>query len=145
MATKGAPFQEIQIIGARELRKQLQEAGDDLEDMKTLHHKIGLIVAARAKRLAPKKKVSRNLNDTTRSAKTKRAAIVKVGNKRYPYANPIHWGWFTRPNPAKRWYGGKIKPRFWVSRASKETEPQWFALYEKEMNKALDKVKGIKK
>lgn len=144
----GAPIQGIQVEGARELRRQLKAAGDDLTEMKAIHHKVGLLVAKTSKILAPRSTDSTHIAETTRASQTKTAAVVKVGNNRkkgnasFPYANPIHWGWFTRPNPSKLWRGGAIKPRFWVSRAAAQTEPEWFRIYEDYVNKTLDQVKG---
>lgn len=144
----GAPIQGIQVEGARELRRQLKAAGDDLTEMKAIHHKVGSLVAKTSKILAPRSPDSTHIAETTRASQTKTASVVKVGNNRkkgnasFPYANPIHWGWFTRPNPAKGWRGGAIKPRFWVSRAAAQTEPEWFRIYEDYVNKTLDQVKG---
>lgn len=138
----GAPIQGIQVEGARELRRQLKAAGDDLTEMKAIHHKVGSLVANTSKILAPRSPDSTHIAETTRASQTKTAAVVKVGGAKFPYANPIHWGWFTRPNPAKGWRGGAIKPRFWVSRAAAQTEPEWFRIYEDYVNKTLDQVKG---
>lgn len=137
-------YQGVEIEGARELRRQLKAAGDDLEDMKDLHHKVGSIVAAQAKILAPRSPDSKHIADTTRASKTKTHATVKVGGKAMPYAGAIHWGWFNRPNPERGVRGGPIKPRLWVSRAAQGTESIWFKEYEEYVDKALNRVKGKK-
>ncbi|WP_022867147.1 hypothetical protein [Schaalia vaccimaxillae] len=141
-----APDAIVQVRGARELRRQLKQAGDDLTDMKTAHKRAAEIAATGAEALVPMK--SRDLRDSIRAAGTKTAGIVRAGKKSVPYANAIQWGrkvWPAKrasPQPPRHKFFAVIKPSLFATEGAKATEPKWVAEYEKSLDKALDKIKG---
>ncbi|WP_201518892.1 HK97 gp10 family phage protein [Gulosibacter hominis] len=121
----------VYVVGARELRRQLKAAGDDLGDLKAVHRQGAEIVAAAASRRAPR--VSGKLAGSIRTGVTQKTGIVRAGSKRrVPYAAVIHWGWHKRG----------IRPSLFAAKAAKETEPEWVAAYEKRMNEIIDQIKG---
>jgi HK97 gp10 family phage protein len=118
------------VIGAKELRKTMKKAGEDLADLKAVHAKVGELVADVARQLAPKR--SGQLAGTIRAAKLAGGVSVKVGTAGTPYANPIHWGWPKR----------NIEAQPFLSDAATQSEPRWVALYEDELNKIIERVEG---
>lgn len=131
MASGDVGGRVVKIDGARQLRRSLKAAGDDLEDLKAAHAAAAQIAAEASAQLAPSR--SGKLRQSIRSSGTKTAGIVRAGKKAVPYANPIHWGWFKRG----------IKPNPFASRGAQDSEGRWLPIYEVAVEKALDKVKGI--
>lgn len=128
---------QVELIGGARVRRTLRAAGDDLENLKAIHARVGKIVETKARANAPRQTGA--LASTVRSSGTKTAAIVRAGYARTPYAGPNNWGW---PASAAGIKGGYAGTHF-VNDAAKQTEPVWLALYISEVNKALDQVKGI--
>lgn len=129
-------YQGVKIEGARQLRRTLKDAGDDLNDLKEVNRAAAAVAANRAKTWAPR--ASGRLAGTVRSSGTKTAGIVRAGNNRktasgVPYANPIHWGW----------PGRNIKANPFLSYSAQATEPRWLKLYENYIEKTLSKIRGI--
>ena len=118
------------------LRATLRQAGDDLEQLKAIHSRVASVVEARARALAPK--VTGTLASTIRSSGTKTAAIVRAGYKRTPYPGPNNWGWPESAGGIKGSFAGE----HWITKAAKDTEPEWLAMYLADVNKALSKIKG---
>lgn len=120
-----------EVEGGRQLRKTLREAGDDLTDLKSVHHQAAQIAANRVADLAPK--VSGKLAATIRAAGTKTAGIIRAGNNsKVKYAGPIQWGWFRRG----------IQPNPFATRGAQQSEPRWLPLYEDYVEATLNKIKG---
>jgi hypothetical protein len=116
------------VEGARELRRALKQAGEDLEDLKDANQAAAKIVLAEADRGVPRKSGA-----LARSGRTNRAAgkaNVLYGNARVPYAPPIHWGWAAHG----------IEPNPWVSRAALASQPEWLGEYSKAVQRVLDKI-----
>lgn len=125
----GAVFQ---VEGGRQLRRTLRNAGDDLSDLKDAHRQAAAIAADQAANDAPE--VSGALRATIRSAGTKTAGIVRIGNNtKVPYAGPIHWGWAAR----------NIAANPFAATAAQETEPQWLPIYDTYIEEALKQIKGV--
>lgn len=120
----------VQVEGARELRRTLRAAGDDLEDLKAANQQAADIAATAARMRAPRR--SGTLAGDIRASGTKTAGIVRAGRKKIPYAGPIHWGW-----PAR---GIEAQP--YMTEGAQATEPIWVPLYQELMDDALKKVKG---
>lgn len=120
----------VEVEGARQLRRTLRQAGDDLGDLKDANKRAAEIAAAGALRNAPRR--SGALAGDIRAAGTKTAGVVRAGRKRLPYAGPIHWGW-----PAR---GIEAQP--YLTEGAQQTESVWVPMYEKELDEALAKVKG---
>ena len=121
----------ITVEGQRELRRSLRKAGDDLEDLKSVHAEAAKIAEGGARPITPV--LSGELLGTVRSSGAKTSATLRAGKKRVPYAGPIHWGW-----PARG-----IEPRPFLAEGAKRTEPQWVEVFYQYVNKAMKKVKGI--
>ena len=98
--------------------------------MKAAHQAAGQLVVGVAQGLAPK--VSGALAGSIRASKLAGGISIKAGSAAIPYANPIHWGWPKR----------NIESQPFLSDAATSSEAQWFALYEEEVNKIIDRVKG---
>ncbi len=136
------PRAVVQVRGAKELRKTLRAAGDDLSDLRDTHREIAGIVTPRGRGLAPVG-ASGQLAASVRGSGTKTASIIRAGRKKIPYAGPIHWGWPTRPNAEKGIRGGPIKANTFLATAAKQTEPEWVDRYMAATEQALQKVEGI--
>mgnify|MGYP007116547631 CR=1 FL=1 len=118
----------VSVVGARELRKSLRGAGDDLSDLKKAHADAAAIAAEASAQLAPSR--SGKLKQTIRSSGTKTAGIIRAGKKSVPYANPIHWGWFKRG----------IMPTLFASKGAQDSEGRWIRVYESAVDDALKKI-----
>ena len=118
------------MVGARQLRRTLRAAGDDLAELKAAHAAAAGIVAGAARPGAPR--VSGALAGSVRPGATKTAAVVRAGKASVPYANPIHWGWGRR----------HIAANPWMSRAATATEGTWTAAYAAAVDKVLATIKG---
>lgn len=121
---------QVEVKGAKELRKQLKAAGDDLADLKATHKKIAQIVEFDALQLAPV--VTGGLVGSIRASGTQTAAIVRAGRSTIPYAGPIHWGW-----PARN-----ITAQPFLVDAQEAKYEDWMGEYTQMVDKALDKIAG---
>lgn len=120
----------LQVDGARELRRQLKAAGDDLSDLKAANKEAAQIVELSSVALAPV--TTGALMSSIRSSGTKTAGIVRAGRASLPYAGPIHWGWPKR----------NIKAQPFMLDAAHQSEPRWVEAYSELVDKALTKVRG---
>lgn len=121
----------VTLVGGNTLRRTLLDAGHDVKEWKSINKGAAEIAAEATRTAAPKR--SWALARSIRAGATQRAGIVRVGGKKVPYANPIHWGWKAR----------NIKANPFASRAAQASEPGWSALYKKRVKDILDDVKGI--
>lgn len=119
---------QIRIQGQRELERRLKALGNDaVKEMRSAHLEAANIVLNEAKPNIPvhgSVSVASGqpywirpahapglLLSTARSGATKRSGVVRAGAAAgTEYAGPIHYGWPSRPNAAKGWRGGPIKP-----------------------------------
>jgi hypothetical protein len=120
----------VQVDGARELRRTLKAAGDDLEDLKHVHATVARYVSLRAAAMAPRK--SGRLAGSVRGSQAKTSATVRAGGARVPYANVIHWGWPRR----------HIAANPFLVNAAHTTEPTWTNYYLREVERIMGKVHG---
>lgn len=118
----------VQIIGARQLRRTLRAAGQDMSDLKRVHAEVGRIVVAASS--APTR--TGKLAASIRAGAAATSATVRAGGARVPYAGPIHWGW-----PAR---GITAQP--FLTEAAQQTEPRWTEVYLTEVNRIIDQVTG---
>lgn len=121
---------QVEVKGAKELRKQLKSAGDDLKDLKATHKKIAQIVEFDALQLAPV--VTGGLVGSIRASGTQTSAIVRAGRSSVPYAGPIHWGW-----PARN-----IEAQPFLVDAQSEKYEDWMHEYTQLVDRALNKISG---
>ena len=121
----------FRVEGLAKLQRELKQAGEDTQDLKTAGKTAARIVMAEAKRTAPVRTGA--LKRSIRTSVTKKNVGI-LGGKAVvvPYAQPIHWGWPKRG----------IRENPWISRAARVTQPQWLPGYIEEINKATAKVKG---
>lgn len=123
---------EVQIEGAREFRRALKRAAGDLNDLKATHKRAAEIVATQAKFLVPER--TGRLKATIRASGTQRAAFVRAGTARVPYAAPIHFGWPSRPNKGRGWRGGPIRPQPFIYDAMDKRIGEVVAVYERRVS-----------
>ena len=121
----------VRLEGARELRRTLRAAGDDLGDLKRAHAEAAGIVVPVAQAGAPRE--TGKLAATIRGSGTKTQAIVRAGFAAVPYAGVQEWGWPARNIPAQPY----------LIPAGQATEPAWIGAYEAEVDRILAKVKGV--
>jgi hypothetical protein len=121
----------VEVRGAKQLRKTLKAAGDDLGDLKDVNQAVGNIVVQTASGMAPRR--SGALAGSIRASRAAASVTIKAGSARVPYAGAIHWGW-----PARN-----IAANPFLSNAATSTETAWVALYESELDKILDRVEGV--
>jgi phage gpG-like protein len=121
---------QIQVKGARELRRTLKRAGVSIEDLKDANAAAGSIVVAAGRTTAPRR--SGRLAGSIRASRAAASATVRAGGASVPYAGVIHWGW----------PGHHISARPWLSEAATSTESAWLAAYEAGVEKVLATIKG---
>lgn len=131
----------VQIIGARELRRSLKAAGDDLADLKAANAEAAQIAARASADLAPRGP-SGNLERSIRGSGTKTAGIIRAGNKRVPYAAAVHWG--------RRWWPNKERSRFkspalgqpFLSEGAQNSEGEWLPVYQRNLDNIIERIDG---
>jgi hypothetical protein len=119
-----------EVEGAARFRRTLKQAGIDLKNLRNVHKSVGAIVATAAARLAPRR--TDRLAGNIRPGATQKAAIVRAGGARVPYAAPIHWGWPKR----------HIAANPFITQAAQQNQPRWLAVYEDYTTNALDHIEG---
>ena len=117
----------VHVIGQRQFTKMLRALGDDaVKDIKQAHARTAKMVEDTARPMVPvhggRSVISGRpywrqpahspglLRSTLRSTGTTRGGFVRAGKKLVPYAGPVHFGWPNRPDAAKGWRGGPIRP-----------------------------------
>lgn len=129
--TAGTGSGKVRVQGLAMLARTMRKAGEDLSDLKDANAKAAAIVISAAEAMAPRR--TGRLAGTLRSSRVAGRARVLGGRPSVPYGPPIHWGW-----PAR---GIKANP--FISRAAQATESQWLPAYLKDVEKALEQVKGV--
>lgn len=122
----------VLVKGAPELRKSLKRAGEDLSDLKDAHQAVGNLVANTASGIAPRQTGA--LAGSIRASRSHTYVIIRAGSAGIPYAGPIHWGW-----PARN-----IQADPFIMNAAQSAEPEWTALYEREMVQIIERIEGDK-
>lgn len=92
-----APDQIVktEIIGLREVQRDLRKLGDDTKtEMKGTHKEAAEIVVMGAKRLVPYRTGA--LAASIKALATQSSGRVRAGSASVPYAGPIHFGWPAR-------------------------------------------------
>lgn len=116
---------DIQIKGARELRRKLSAIDGAIDDLKAVHLEAARMVESAAVGLVPVR--SGRLRDTIRSSGTKTGARVRAGFKRIPYAGVIHFGWPRR----------NIEPQPFLYDALDKRRRQVLDVYDERLNELL--------
>jgi HK97 gp10 family phage protein len=124
----------IKVKGLKEAIRALQDIGVPDSAIKEAGTRSGELVANEARSIVPVRTGS--LRNSIRVSKALRKVSVSAGNnRRVPYANPIHWGWFRR----------HIKPQPFFIKALGYTRDEVYQNYYKELDKliASKSTKGI--
>lgn len=127
----------VQVDGARELRASMRRLGQDVNDFKPIHQKVGSYVGAEAATRAPR--FTGTLASTWRPGAAATQAVVRFGGAAAPYANAVHWG--TGARAGKRG-PHNIAPHPFAVTAAHDTEPTWVPWYQAELQKFVDRVRG---
>lgn len=125
------PEPVVQVAGRDQLVKTMREAGANLKDLNAANKAAAEVATPPAVAAAPR--VSGRLASTGRPAGTRAAALIRFGGAAVPYAPVIHFGWQAH----------NIEPQPWAFQSAQSTEPQWTAVYEREIDKILDTIKGV--
>lgn len=120
----------VEVVGLAQLRRDLRALGDDLGDLKAANEQAARIVAEASSARAPRR--SGRLAASLRPSRSVGRASVIAGGAAVPYAGPVHWGW-----PARG-----IEPNPFAAEAAEATQPAWLPVYERELQRACDRVRG---
>lgn len=136
MARQGA----IEVQGVTVIVRQLRKLDDGTkQEIKKAYIVSADIVYRNALPRVPVR--SGRLKQTMRVTATTRSGAVRAGGKRAaPYAGPVHFGWPTRPNRAKSWYGGPITPNPFLYSALDARRSQVQEAFELAVMKAAKKA-----
>lgn len=123
---------QVRVIGLPRFLRTLRAAGVEIEDQKAAMTAVASTVAVAISAAAPKR--SGRLSSSVRGSKSKGRASVRVGTtaRTKLYVGPIHYGW----------PGHGIEPNPFAERTLQRLEPTIAAVLERELQAALDKVKG---
>jgi hypothetical protein len=119
-----------EVHGAKELRKTLRQAGEDMSDLKAVNKRVGDLVIGAARPLVPVR--SGALAASLRPAAAAAKVTVRAGSARLPYAGPVHWGF-----PARN-----IRANPFLSDAATRTEETWVGYYFDELQAVINRVDG---
>ena len=120
----------VRVEGARELRRTLKAAGNDLSDLTRVNATVARFVALRSAAKAPRR--TGRLAGSIRGNSAKASAIVRAGGARIPYAGVIHWGWPQH----------HIEAQPFLVETAHDTEPTWFRYYTGEVDRILAHIHG---
>ena len=135
----------VGVKGVKELRRALRQ----IEDKATrkglaMELRSEFRTAARVVELAAHQEVPKLKGTLAASIKSKGtttgAAVTVGGTARTRHAGPIHWGWPSRPNKARRWRGGPIKANPFLVRAAERSQDQVADAIGKGLKRWIDKV-----
>jgi HK97 gp10 family phage protein len=116
----------IKVKGLNAAIRALQQIGVPDSAIKEAGTRSGELVANEARSIVPVKTGS--LRNSIRVSKALRKVSISAGNnRRVPYANPIHWGWFKR----------NIKPQPFFVKALGYTRNEVYQNYYKELDKLI--------
>lgn len=117
----------VRVEGAKELRRTMKAAGEDMGELKDSMAQVSRTVATAAIERAP-----RRSGALAASVKGNRAAATATVGTRLVYGGPIHWGW-----PAHN-----ITAQPFIADAAQATEPTWLDAINAELNRILTRVHG---
>jgi hypothetical protein len=150
MALSGTTGGSIKVEGLRETIKQLEALGATKQDFVEINLEAAQTVAKAAEPNVPVYDGTRNsktgkryyyksggdLKASLRASKAKGYAAVVMGNRKVPYANPIHWGWlYDKQNFVNK----NIKPNPFLKRALDDNYKTIIRQYDKRIQALLDK------
>lgn len=138
MAAKRRTSTYIKVEGTKELRRALRQLEDKADakrlgqELKQEYRRAAEIVTGTAKdevklgatgssgsdRWGGAHKPTGKLAASIKPKGALRGAAVVAGGPKVPYAAPVHWGWYSRPNRQKGWRGGPIQENRFMTRAA---------------------------
>jgi hypothetical protein len=139
----------IKVEGLQKTIKALQAFGADRAEIQNLNLQAAQTILATATPEVPIYKGNRGengrlyqyksgggLKKSLRASKALGYAMVRAGNARVPYANPIHWGWFEDQN---NFVQKNIRPNAFFMRALKKDYRKLIADYDHGLQQLIDK------
>jgi len=140
----------IKVEGLQKTIKALQAFGADKAEIQNLNLHAAQTILATASPNVPVYRGSRgegkkkfyvyksggSLQKSLRASKTVNYAMVRAGNARVPYANPIHWGWFEDKN---NFVQKNIRPKAFFMTALKRDYRKLIADYDRGLQQLIDK------
>jgi hypothetical protein len=117
----------VKIEGLAAFRRSLKKAGADMADMKSANEAAAQTVARAGSARAPRR--SGQLSGSLRPARQLARARVTSS---LPYAGVIEFGWPQH----------NISPSEFLQTAAVDTQPEWLAEYERDLQKIANTVHG---
>jgi hypothetical protein len=127
----------VQVEGVRELRASMRRLGQDVNQFKDVHAKVGNYVGATAASGAPRR--TGMLAASWRPGSAATQATIRFGGAGVPYAHAVHWG--TGARAGKRG-PHNIRPSLFAVNAAHATEPTWVPWYQAALQSMVNKVRG---
>ena len=121
---------QVRVEGAGTLRRTLRAATGNLDDLKDANARVSAMVAQWAAVTAPRR--TGQLGGSVRGTRQAARAVINAGSASVPYAGVINYGW-----PARN-----IAAQPWMSQAAVNTQPSWLPIYQADVQKILDTVRG---
>ena len=118
----------VEIRGVERLRSTIRRAVAELADLKRAGEAAGAIIARESSARAPRR--------TGRLAGSLVASHTGGGERissALAYAGVIHYGWHAH----------NIEPHKFLTGAASSSEAQWLEAYERDAQRALDRVRGV--
>lgn len=131
----------VQIEGAKQLRRSMKAAGEDLSDLKAANAAAANIAARASADLAPRGP-SGKLKATIRGSGTKTAGIIRAGTARVPYAAAVHWGRLWWPNKAKSRARSRMYAQPFLSDGAQNSEGEWLPVYSAALEQIIERIDG---
>jgi hypothetical protein len=130
----------VKVEGAAALRRSLRAEGANATDLRDVHRTISRDLVAEIRPRVPHR--SGDLAASLFGEGTTTKAIVRAGDRSVQYAGPIHFGWPTRPNPAKGWRGGPIRANPFIYDVLDERRAEVIQDYEDRMDELCRRVEA---
>lgn len=124
------PRAGVRVEGARELRRTLRRAGDELTEFKAAHEAASRIAVPASRGEAPTR--SGRLASSVRGGVAAASLTIRAGGAAVPYAGPIHWGWRKR----------SIAANPFIVRAVDRRRVAMVAAYERGVDRILARIRG---
>lgn len=117
----------IRVRGLNDTVRALKKVGAPNKEIAEATGAAAEVVATASRTLVPRR--TGLLESTIRTAKQARKGIVRAGNARVPYANPIHWGWFRR----------NIEPNRFFVKGMAQNIDKVYGAFAREIQRLVDK------
>ena len=130
------PPVRYEVEGLREARRAIRRVSEDSKtELRGAHRAAAEIVARQARFEVPVR--SGRLKASIRAGSTMTKGQVKAGGSGIRYAGPIHFGWRTRPDVARGWRGGPIRPQPFIYKAGDKRIRDVLEEYERQLGAVI--------